>query len=103
MDAAPIVSRGVNSATGALGTVQSGEIGMLRREDYLIQYEALADQDSCMAPCPKPTGPGVEQNADNAGGLTLDPLRGEAFIDRARTAPFQSCKRPSLQRRATNS
>jgi hypothetical protein len=29
---------------------------------------------------------GVEQNADNAGGLTLDTLRGEAFIDRARKA-----------------
>jgi hypothetical protein len=35
MYAAPIVSRCVNPATGALGTLQSGEIGMLRREEYL--------------------------------------------------------------------
>ena len=45
---------------------------------------------------------GVEQNADNAGGLTLDTLRAEAFIDRARMAPNPSCKRPSRQRQATN-
>jgi hypothetical protein len=37
---------GINPATGALGTLQSGEIGMLRREEYLIQDEALADLDS---------------------------------------------------------
>jgi hypothetical protein len=34
------------SHRSARGTLQLGEIGMLRREEYLIQYEALADQDS---------------------------------------------------------
>jgi hypothetical protein len=34
----------------------------------------------------------VEQNPDNALGLTLDTLGGEAFIDRAQTAPL-----PKLQ------
>ncbi len=87
MDAAAIVSRWVNPATEALGTLQSDEIGMLGRGQYLIQDEALADQDSGVAPCPKLTGPGVEQNADNALGLTLDSLHGEAFTDRAQTAP----------------
>ena len=58
MDAAPIVSRCVNQATGALGTLQSGKIGMLRREEYLTQYEALADQDSWRGTVPKLTGPG---------------------------------------------
>jgi hypothetical protein len=102
MDAAPIVSRCVNPATGALGTLQSGEIGMLRREDYLSQYEALADQDSWRGTVCEADWAGVEQNADNALGLTLATLRGKGFIDRARTAPLPSCKRPSLQRRAAN-
>jgi hypothetical protein len=92
MDAAPIVSRCVNPATGALGTLQSGEIGMLRREEYLIQDEAPADQDSWRGTVPKADWAGVEQNPDNALGLTLDTLGGEAFIDRARTAPL-----PKLQ------
>ena len=87
MYAAPIVSRCVNPATGALDTLQSGEIGMLRREVYLTQYEALADQDSWRGTVPEADWAGVEQNADNAGGLTLDTLRAEAFIDRARMAP----------------
>ena len=86
MDAAPILSRCVNPATGALGILQSGEIGMLRREDYLTQTEALADQDSWRGTVCEADWAGVEQNPDNAGGLPLDTLRGEAFIDRARTA-----------------
>ena len=86
MDAAPIVRRCVNPATGALGTLQSGEIGMLRREDYLTQTEALAGQDSWRGTVCEADWAGVEQNPDNAGGLPLDTLRGEAFIDRARTA-----------------
>jgi hypothetical protein len=92
MYAAPIVGRCVNPATGALGTLQSGEIGMLRREEYLIQYEALADQDSWRGTVREADWAGVEQNADNVLGLTLDTLRGEAFIDRARKAPY-----PKLQ------
>jgi hypothetical protein len=31
---------------------------------------------------------GLEQNADNVPALTLDTLRAEVFIDRARTAPY---------------
>ena len=46
-------------------------------------YEALADQGSWRGTVPEADWAGVEQNADNAGGLTLDTLRGEAFIDRA--------------------
>ena len=76
MYGAPIVSRCVNAATGALGTLQSGEIAMHRREDYLIQSEALADQDSWRGTVPKADWAGAEQNADNALGLTLDTLRG---------------------------
>jgi hypothetical protein len=79
-------------ATGALGTLQSGEIGMLRREDYLIQSEALADQDSWRSTVCEVDWAGVEQNADNVLGLTLDTLGGEAFIDQVRTAPY-----PKLQ------
>jgi len=73
---------------------------MLGRGDYLIQSEALADQDSWHGAVPEADWARVEQNADHALGLTLDTLRGEAFIDRTRTAPLPSCKRPSLQRKA---
>jgi hypothetical protein len=31
---------------------------------------------------------GMEQNPDNAGGLTLDTLRAQASIDWARTVPY---------------
>ena len=88
MYGAPIVSRCVNAATRALGTLQSGEIAMHRREDYLIQSEALADEDSWRGTVCEAEGAGVEQNADHVLGLTLDTLRAEAFIDRARTAPY---------------
>jgi hypothetical protein len=92
MYAAPTVSRCVNPVTGALGTLQSGEIGMLGRLDCLIQSEALADQDSWRGTVCEADWAGVEQNADNAGGLTLDTLRGEAFIDRRERRPL-----PKLQ------
>jgi hypothetical protein len=75
MDGAPIVSRCVNAATGALGPLQSGELGMLRGEDYLIQDEALADQDCWRGTVCEADWAGVEQNPDNAGGMTLDTLR----------------------------
>jgi hypothetical protein len=86
MDAAAIVSRWVNPATGALGTLQSGEIGMLRREEYLIQDAALADQDSWRGTVPQSRLGRGGADADNVLGLTLDTLQGEAFIDWARTA-----------------
>ena len=62
---------------------------MLGREEYLIQYEALADQDSWRGTVCEADWAGVEQNADNALGLTLDTLGGEAFIDRRERRPFQ--------------
>jgi hypothetical protein len=87
MDAAPIVSRCVNP-TGALGTLQSGELGMLGCLECLIQDEALADQDSWRGTVCEADWAGVEQNAGKVLGLTLDTLRGEVFIDWARTAPY---------------
>ena len=101
MYAAPIVSRCVHPATGALGTLQSGELGMLGRGDYLIRYKALGDQDCWRGPGCEADWAGVEQNADKAVGLPLDTLRGEAFIDRARTPPLPKLQAALAQRRAT--
>ena len=75
---------------------------MLRREDYLIQYEALADRDSWRGAVTEAGWPWVERHADNVLGLILDPLHGEAFIDRRERCPIPSSKRPRLQRRAAN-
>jgi hypothetical protein len=97
MYAVPIVGRCVNPATGVPATLQPGDIAMLQRGDYLIQYEALEDQGSWRGTLRETDGAGLEQNADNVISLTLDTLRGEGLIERARRAPIPSCKRLSLQ------
>lgn len=92
MYAAPIVGRCANPATGVPATLQPGDIAMLQRGEYLIQYEALEDQGSWHGTVGEADWAGLEQNADNVISLTLDTLRGEGLIERAREAPY-----PKLQ------
>jgi hypothetical protein len=92
MYAAPIVGRCVNPATGAPATLQPGDVAMLQRGEYLIRYDALEDQGSWRGTVREIDWAALEQNADNIIGLTLDTLRGEGLIERARKAPY-----PKLQ------
>lgn len=92
MYAAPIVGRCANPATGVPATLQPGDIAMLQRGEALIQYEALEDQGSWRGTVGEADWAGLEQNADNVISLTLDTLRGEGLIERAREAPY-----PKLQ------
>jgi hypothetical protein len=90
--AAPIVGRCVNPLTGGPAALRPGDIGLLERKEYLIKYEALEDQDSWRAAVPDNHRPLLEENAATVIRLTLDMLRAEHFIERARLAPY-----PKLQ------
>ena len=99
MDAAAIVSRCVDPVTGALGTLQSGEIDMLGRGDYLIQSEALADQDSWHGAVPEADWAGVEQNPDHALSLTLDTSAARRSSIGRERRPFQAASGPRYSER----
>ena len=86
--AAPIVGRCVNPVTGAPAAMRPGDIGLLQREDYLIKYETVEDQDSWRSAVGESDRPLLEENADTVIRLTLDMLRAEGFIERARRAPY---------------
>jgi hypothetical protein len=90
--AAPIVGRCVDPATRAPDTLQPGAVAMLQRQEYLIRYEALADQDSWRSTLRETDRAGLEENAKNVIRVTVDTLRKEGFIERARQAPY-----PKLQ------
>jgi hypothetical protein len=83
--AAPIVGRYIS--TGRMAMVP-GDTALLQRGDYTVRYDVLDDQGSWqVAPMTEADQAGLRENADNVVRLTLDLLRNDWMIDKARQAP----------------